>query len=92
VVAFCVPTTKLSISFDKDLEEAIRNAAALEQRSVSSWIADAALQRLRLVALGNAVAEWEATNGPLTETEIEAADKAFVRAAKRRRPNSSKVA
>jgi hypothetical protein len=88
-----VSTTKLSISFDKDLETAIRNAAAAEQRSVSSWIAEAALQRLRLAALGQAVTDWEAVNGPLSEAEIAEADKVFAKATKpRNRKSASKVA
>jgi hypothetical protein len=77
-------TRKLSISFDQKLEAAIRSAAISEQRSVSSWIAEAALQRLRLIALGEAVSSWEAEHGALTEKEIGEADRIFERAANRR--------
>ena len=63
----------MSVSFDLDLGEAIRNAAAAHGQSVSAWIAEAARDRLRLEALGQAVASWEDKFGPLSDAELEAA-------------------
>ena len=61
---------KMSVSFDLELGEAIRSSAALEGRSVSAWLAEAARDRLRLEALGEAVAAWEETFGSLTDAEV----------------------
>src|SRR2546423_14123962 len=65
---------KMSVSFDLDLGEAIRSSAAGEGRSVSAWLAEAARDRLRLEALGDAVAAWEERFGPLTAAEGGEAD------------------
>lgn len=61
---------KMSVSFDLELGEAIRSSAAGEGRSVSAWLAEAARDRLRLEALGDAVGAWEEQFGPLTEAEV----------------------
>jgi hypothetical protein len=66
---------KMSVSFDLELGEAIRTAASGANQSVSAWLAQAARDRLRLEALGQAVASWEGTFGPLSETEVEAAER-----------------
>ena len=66
---------KMSVSFDLELGEAIRAAAIGANQSVSAWLAQAARDRLRLEALGQAVASWERTFGPLSEAEIKAADR-----------------
>ena len=66
---------KMSVSFDLELGEAIRAAASGANQSVSAWLAQAARDRLRLEALGQAVASWERTFGLLSEAEIEAADR-----------------
>jgi hypothetical protein len=66
---------KMSVSFDLELGEAIRSSAAGEGRSVSAWLAEAARDRLRLEALGDAVAAWEEQFGPLTEAEVAGADR-----------------
>ena len=90
MVAFSfMATRKLSISFEENLEAAIRASASHEERSVSSWIAEAALQRLRLLALGEAVTAWEGEHGALTEAEIANADRVFERAARRRSRKSA---
>jgi hypothetical protein len=65
---------KMSVSFDLELGEAIRSSAAGEGRSVSAWLAEAARDRLRLEALGDAVAAWEDTFGALTDAEVVAAE------------------
>ena len=61
---------KMSVSFDLELGEAIRSSAAGEGRSVSAWLAEAARDRLRLVALGVAVAAWEEQFGALSAAEV----------------------
>lgn len=72
---------KMSVSFDLDLGEAIRIAAADDSQSVSSWLAEAARDRLRLVALGRAVKGWERKYGALTEKEVDAAERVLAHAA-----------
>ena len=64
---------KMSVSFDLELGEAIRSSAAGEGRSVSAWLAEAARERLRLEALGDAVAGWEEQFGALSDAEVAAA-------------------
>jgi hypothetical protein len=66
---------KMSVSFELELGEAIRAAASSANQSVSAWLAQAARDRLRLEALGQAVTSWERTFGPLSEAEIKAADR-----------------
>jgi hypothetical protein len=66
---------KMSVSFDLALGEAIRSSAAGEGRSVSAWLAEAARDRIRLEALGDAVAAWEEEFGPLTDAEVAEADR-----------------
>ncbi len=62
--------TKLSISLDPELEQAIRAAAG--EASVSSWVAEAARRQLRQQALREAVAHFERENGAITAEEIKA--------------------
>jgi hypothetical protein len=85
-------TTKLSISFEKELEQAIRSAAAAGDQSVSSWIAEAAQRKLQFERLGEAVRAWEAENGALTADELEQASRTFDKADKTRRSSKSNVA
>jgi hypothetical protein len=66
---------KMSVSFDLELGEAIRSSAAGDGRSVSAWLAEAARDRLRLEALGAAVAAWEERFGPLTDAEVADAER-----------------
>jgi hypothetical protein len=76
---------KMSVSFDLDLGAAIRSAAGDARQSVSAWLAEAARGRLRLEALGEAVASWEQEFGALTEAEVAEADRSLQADAKRRR-------
>ncbi len=80
---------KMSVSFDLELGEAIRASASSSSQSVSAWLADAARDRLRLQALGDAVAAWEETFGSLTDAELTDADHVLDRAAKKRRPGAA---
>ena len=65
---------KMSVSFDLELGEAIRTSAAGGNQSVSAWLAEAARDRLRLEALGEAIAAWEQEFGALTEAEVTEAE------------------
>jgi hypothetical protein len=61
---------KMSVSFDLALGEEIRASATRAGQSVSAWLAESARDRLRIEALGEAVAAWEQEHGPLTEAEV----------------------
>jgi hypothetical protein len=80
---------KMSVSFDLRLGEAIRTSATGKRQSVSAWLADAARDRLRLEALGQAVTAWEKTHGILSAEEIAAADRALDGAAGKRRSGAA---
>ena len=69
----------MSVSFDLELGEAIRTSASSAKESVSAWLAQAARDRLRLEALGEAVAAWEAEHGRLTEAEVAEAERTLER-------------
>jgi hypothetical protein len=66
---------KMSVSFDLELGEAIRTSAGRDNQSVSAWLAEAARDRLRLEALGDAVSAWEGQYGPLTDDEVSEAER-----------------
>ncbi len=80
---------KMSVSFELELGIAIRGSADRAGQSVSAWLAESAVLRLRQERLGDAITAWERRYGKLTDQEKRAADQALDRAAKRR---SSKVA
>jgi hypothetical protein len=80
-----VGVEKMSVSFDLELGQAIRASAIANRQSVSSWLAEAARDRLHLEALGEAVAAWEQEFGPLTDAEVAEAERALERAQKKRR-------
>jgi len=61
---------KRSISLPHDVAEAIEQAAASEGTTVSAWIAETAVHRLRLEAGRRGIAEWERQHGPLTPDEL----------------------
>ena len=75
----------MSVSFDLELGEAIRTAAVRTGQSVSAWLGEAARDRLRLEALGGAIAAWEERYGPLTDTEVAKAEAALNDAERKRR-------
>lgn len=70
---------KMSVSFELGLGEAIRTSASSGGQSVSAWLAEAARDRLRLQAIGAAVAAWEQEHGPLTEEEVAEAERTLSR-------------
>ena len=65
---------KISISFQADLGDQVREAAAKQGAGISSWLADAALAKLRAEALAEFLDNWEAKHGPLTVGELSAAE------------------
>lgn len=65
---------KVSVSFDPELGEAIRAAAAQQGQPVSTWLAEAAADKLRSEALGEFLDAWEAEHGAITAEELAAAE------------------
>jgi hypothetical protein len=66
---------KLSISFEPELGDAVRSAAAQAGKPVSSWLAEAAASKLRAEALAEFLARWESEHGVLTVEEIARAER-----------------
>jgi hypothetical protein len=66
---------KLSISFEPELGDAVRAAAAQAGQPVSSWLAEAASSKLRAEALADFLASWESEHGVLTPAEIARAER-----------------
>jgi hypothetical protein len=66
---------KLSVSFEPDLGDAVRSAAAQAGKPVSSWLAEAAASKLRAEALADFLAGWEAEHGVLAAEEIARAER-----------------
>ncbi|HEY2641770.1 MAG TPA: hypothetical protein VGI66_18010 [Streptosporangiaceae bacterium] len=66
---------KLSVSFEPDLGDAVRSAAAQAGKPVSSWLAEAAASKLRAEALAEFVSSWETEHGVLTTEEVARAER-----------------
>jgi len=75
---------RLSITLDPQLGAAVRMAAKRAKVSLSTWIAEATADRVRNEALGRALDQWEAQDGPFTSDELAQATKALGLAAKRK--------
>jgi hypothetical protein len=69
-----VKVDKLSISFDPELGDAVRAAAAETGKPLSSWLAEAAASKLRAEALARFLEDWQAEHGALTPAEIAKAE------------------
>lgn len=78
---------RLSVAFDAELGQAVRESAARSGVSVSRWLSDAASDHLRNELLGAALDVWEAESGPFSDAELDAAARTLGlgAAAKRRR-------
>jgi len=74
---------RLSVTMPPEIGAAVREAAAREGTSVSTWLAVAAAQRLRNDLLGVALDLWEAEDGPFSDAELNTAA-AALRATRRR--------
>ena len=78
---------RLSITLEPKLGAAARKAAKRARVSLSTWIAEATADRVRNEALGQALDQWEAEDGPFTAGELADANEAlgFARRRKVRR-------
>lgn len=69
---------KMSVSFDPELGDAVRSAAAHAGKPLSSWLAEAAASKLRAETLAEFLATWEAEHGALTAAEIARAERELI--------------
>jgi hypothetical protein len=69
-----VKVDKLSVSFDPELGDAVRSAAAEAGKPLSAWLAEAAASKLRAEALAQFLDSWEAEHGVLTADELARAE------------------
>lgn len=65
---------KISVSFNIELGDAVRSAAAHAGQPLSSWLAEAAASKLRAEALAQFLATWESEHGALTAEELARAE------------------
>ena len=63
----------MSVSFDAELGDQIRESARKSGRGLSGWLAEAAAEKLRREAFDEFLAAWEAEHGALTADELSAA-------------------
>jgi hypothetical protein len=70
-----VKVDKLSVSFDPELGDAVRSAAAEAGKPLSAWLAEAAASKLRAEALARFLDGWEAEHGVLTADELARAER-----------------
>lgn len=71
---------KLSVALDDTVAREVALAAERAGISVSAWLNHAAEHELAIEAGLDAVREWEAEHGELTDKELAAADKLLDRA------------
>jgi hypothetical protein len=69
-----VKVDKISVSFEAELGDAIRAAAAQAGKPVSSWLAEAAASKLRAEALAEFLTEWQSDHGVITAEELARAE------------------
>jgi len=83
---------KYSASMDDVLLAHARAEAEAEGLTFSSWLANAAADRLRLKALRQMVDEWEAEHGAISTTELDALEQkvAAARSAATRRAGTQR--
>ena len=65
----------MSVSFDPELGDAIRAAAAQHGLPLSTWLAEAAASKLRAEALAAYLDAWEAEHGAFTPDELTTAER-----------------
>jgi hypothetical protein len=69
-------TREIAVSLEKGLAGAVGDAAARESGgNVSGWLAEADRERLRLTAMREALAAYEAAYGMITEEQLTEADR-----------------
>jgi len=66
-----------------DLGKGVRQAAARQGTSVSTWLTEAAADKLRNELLGEALDQWEAEDGSFTADELTEAASRLGRAPRR---------
>src|SRR5260370_18338374 len=64
---------RFSVTMPPELGEGVRQAAARQGTSVSTWLTEAAADKLRNELLGAALDQWEAEAGPFTADELDEA-------------------
>jgi hypothetical protein len=64
---------RLSVTMPPEIGAGVREAAARQGTSVSTWLTEAAADRLRNELLGAALDQWEAEDGPFTQDELDEA-------------------
>jgi hypothetical protein len=66
---------RFSVTMERTLGRAVREAAKQSETSISGWLSAAASAKLRNDMLNAALDAWEAEDGPLTEDELKAASR-----------------
>lgn len=64
---------RLTVSIERELAVAVREAAGADEQNVSAWLAAAARRQLASRGLSDVVAEWEAAHGAFSDDELAAA-------------------
>jgi hypothetical protein len=64
---------RFSVTMPPELGEGVRQAAARQGTSVSTWLTEAAADKLRNELLGTALDQWESEDGAFTQAELEEA-------------------
>ena len=64
---------RFSVTMPPELGEGVRQAAARQGTSVSTWLTEAAADKLRNELLGAALDQWETEDGPFTRAELDEA-------------------
>lgn len=73
IVVCMAQVDRFSVTMPPELGEGVRQAAARQGTSVSTWLSEAAADRLRNELLGAALDAWESEDGSFTEAELDAA-------------------
>src|SRR5918997_6388743 len=73
----CMAVDRLSITVEAELGQAVREAAAAQGMSVSSWASEALAHRVRNHFLREALDAWDAEAGPLTDEDRAEAKRIF---------------
>lgn len=64
---------RITISLDKQLAAALRQAADDDNVNVSAWVAESLEDRLKSRGMASVIADWEAEHGAFTEAELDEA-------------------
>jgi hypothetical protein len=88
-----MPAEKFSASMEDALLADARADAEAEGLTFSSWLADAAADRVRLNGLRKLVSDWEVEHGAITTPELDALEDkvAAARRAARTRPSRART-